>query len=777
VTLLVLGCSWILGLLPVGMWSAPAWMGAAWLAAGSPIALLNGPLKGRYGLWAAAVVLALVAGLRLESAVDTEPPGWLNFAGSEVELRGEVVSEPDPGATSNAYELRVESMADQGGSALAGGRVLAYLHQYEELLPGDVVVLEGKLGLPPRFDSFDYRQYLAARGIHAVMYRPEVLQRDPASGSARRSLTAMRLALDRSLQRALPEPEASLAAGIAFGRDGNLSDEAKLAYNRSGLRHLVAVSGSNVALVGALTYFLAIPVIGRRWAWIPAAVTIAAYLCAAGLSASVMRAGVMAAVLLAGTALGRPQSSLPGLMAAVIVLTLWQPRIALEPGFQLSASATAGLIAFGPWLTHWLARATSRGLFAFTPAWVCFAAGYTVAASIATAPIMWVTFGEVSLVSPLANLVVEPVFIVAFWGSMATAVLGSVSESAARLAGLAAFYPLAFIWWCARTFSAFPGATITPRAVSAEAVVTAYAVLGAAAAFAYRYRPPAREEPHHARTRRAAGSRFALAGAVGAGAIMVVPVSLLQASGPGELTVSFLNVGQGDATLITTPSGKQVLIDGGPSGIVLARELGEVMPHWDRSLDLVILSHPDEDHMAGLIEARSRFAVSGAMDNGITRTTETFSYYEATYSDAKGLQAGDDFTIDGVHFEVLWPAPELSTGSTNDRSVVIRVSYGEITFLFTGDSEAPVHDSLLLAGEVAADVLKVPHHGSATASRAFLDAVDPAVAVISVGPNPYGHPRQEVLAALEASRLYRTDRDGRVSIRTDGNRLRVSTER
>jgi len=258
---------------------------------------------------------------------------------------------------------------------------------------------------------------------------------------------------------------------------------------------------------------------------------------------------------------------------------------------------------------------------------------------------------------------------------------------------------------------------------------------------------------------------------------MVVPVSLLPASGPGELTVSFLNVGQGDATLITTPSGKQVLIDGGPSGIVLARELGEVMPHWDRSLDIVILSHPDEDHMAGLIEARSRFAVSVAMDNEIARTTETFSYYEATYSDANGLRAGDDFTIDGVHFEVLWPDPEFGTGSTNDRSVVIRVSYEEITFLFTGDSEAPVHDALLLAGEVAADVLKVPHHGSATASRAFLDAVDPAVAVISVGPNPYGHPREEVLAALEGSRLYRTDRDGRVSIRTDGSRLRVSTER
>src|SRR5512147_3171496 len=167
------------------------------------------------------------------------------------------------------------------------------------------------------------------------MYRPSVRQREGGAASIGRWLTSERLKFDRALSRSLPEPESSLAAGIAFGRDDGLSFETSEEFNRSGLRHLVA----------ALMYLIAVPVIGRRWAWIPAGLAITAYLGAAGLAPSVVRAGLMALTFLIGSVLGRPQSGMPALFAAVILMTGISPGLATDPGFLLSATATAGIIA------------------------------------------------------------------------------------------------------------------------------------------------------------------------------------------------------------------------------------------------------------------------------------------------------------------------------------------------------------------------------------------------------------------------------------------------
>jgi competence protein ComEC len=257
----------------------------------------------------------------------------------------------------------------------------------------------------------------------------------------------------------------------------------------------------------------------------------------------------------------------------------------------------------------------------------------------------------------------------------------------------------------------------------------------------------------------------------------------------GRLHVAFLDVGQGDAILITTPEGRQILVDGGPNPTQLAWALGRHMPFWDRSLDLIVLTHPDSDHMTGLIPLFKRYQVKRALASSLVIDgDEAGPWRQAAKAADVGITVAERGMIidpgSGVHLEVLHPsAAPLSRGaSDNDSSIVLRLTYGATSFLFTGDLEAPGEQELLDSGPpLAAQVLKVSHHGSSGATTArFLRAVMPQLAVIQVGAdNLFGHPAPELLARLEeaAVAVLRTDRQGTIVISSDGQQLRVRTTR
>jgi len=772
--LIILAAAWIAGLLPVGLWGAPWWLGAAWVAA--PAAALAAWRQISWPTAAAGVVLAAAAGARLAAALQPEVIPVSEFTGQEATLFGTVVSEPDPGDLTTAYDIRVDRLVLADGATVEqAGTVRAWLHQYAKYLPGDRVRLEGELKAAPVFDDFDYRAYLARQGVGAVLYRPKDTLEAPGERSAGRELTRARLALDRSLQRALPEPEASLAGGIAFGRDGGLPRDVVEAFNRSGLRHLVAVSGANLVLVAALTMAVAVRLIGRRRGWPLAAVAVAGYVAIAGFEPSVVRAAVMTAVLFAGELIGRPQSGMPGLAAAVIVITAGWPRLAVDPGFQLSAAATAGLIAFGPWLRHGAESARRWWPVSWLPGWLTDVAALSLAATIATTPITWGHFGSVSLIGPLANVLVQPVVAVAFWASLATALAGAAAPGAAAAAGAAAYYPLAFILDTAQ-LAASPGwAALESGRLSPGTAALAMSLLAAAALVAYRYLPDTRELPEAVRSRAVLGNRLLVGGATGALVLAIAPGI---DGRPGHLRIDMLDIGQGDAILLTTPGGAQVLVDTGPSGLRLARQLGAVMPHWDRTIELVLLSHPQEDHIGGLPALASRYRVRTVVTTGDRNDTRTAALATAAVEDRESVaRAGDHFTVDGVQFTVLWP-PEGGGGSLNQRSLVVLVEYDGVRLLLTGDSEGPAQRALLAAGLEQVDILKVPHHGSRTSDPNFLALANGGLALISVGAgNPFGHPHPSTLAALEGATVVRTDADGRIRVDVEGGRIRVRTER
>ena len=240
----------------------------------------------------------------------------------------------------------------------------------------------------------------------------------------------------------------------------------------------------------------------------------------------------------------------------------------------------------------------------------------------------------------------------------------------------------------------------------------------------------------------------------------------------GELKVHFFDVGQGDAIFIEAPGGKQVLVDGGPDNSVI-QKLSEVMPFWDRSIDLVLLTHHDADHLTGLIEVLKRYEVKGIIETGIQCEKADCLAWRQTKEKEKALniaaKLGQEISIgENAKILILHPLEYLNgkeISKANNSSVVAKLIYGDHSLLLTGDIEEQVERKLVLSEiNIDSDYLKVPHHGSKTSTGGqFLEGVSPLMAFISLGlDNRYGHPHDEVTGRLEKRniRYYRTDIDG-----------------
>jgi competence protein ComEC len=245
------------------------------------------------------------------------------------------------------------------------------------------------------------------------------------------------------------------------------------------------------------------------------------------------------------------------------------------------------------------------------------------------------------------------------------------------------------------------------------------------------------------------------------------------------LEINFFDVGQGDSIFIETPSQNQILIDGGPGSSVLEK-LGREIPFWDRTIDLVVLTHPEADHMSGLIEVLKRYKVENVLWTGVKKDTSEYEKWSKTLEKEVAnviiARAGEKITAGKAEIEVLWPLESMENkelSESNDSSVILRMVYGQKSFLFTGDAAKISEESLVSGGAlIDSDVLKIGHHGSKTSSSdEFLEKISPEIGVIEVGrENKYGHPNQDVLDRLlkYAIKILRTDIDGDIKMISDG---------
>ena len=253
---------------------------------------------------------------------------------------------------------------------------------------------------------------------------------------------------------------------------------------------------------------------------------------------------------------------------------------------------------------------------------------------------------------------------------------------------------------------------------------------------------------------------------------------------PKYLMVDFLNVGQGDSAFVETPQGHQIMIDGGPNSVVLAK-LAFLMPFWDKDLDLIILTHPEKDHMQGLLEVLKNYRADYILWSGIKKDGQDYEKWLAVLEHQKKLgakiivaESSEIITAGDLKIDVLYPFLSLENKevkSANETSVVAKIIYGKNYFLFTGDIDMAIERKIVKSGQnVNADVLKIAHHGSKySTSPEFLQSVSPFLAVISVGKNSYGHPTSEVLNKLEnfGIKVKRTDIAGDIKLMSDGNKI------
>jgi competence protein ComEC len=265
---------------------------------------------------------------------------------------------------------------------------------------------------------------------------------------------------------------------------------------------------------------------------------------------------------------------------------------------------------------------------------------------------------------------------------------------------------------------------------------------------------------------------------------LLVWIAVWDLSKPELLEIIFFNVGQGDSIFIETPKKHQILIDGGPDSIIL-RKLSENLPFWDRTIDLIILTHPENDHLGGLIEVLKKYKVEAVLWTGIKRNSPQFREWEKLIENERAkiyiAQFGEKIIAGKTILEIFYPFENLAgqeVKNSNDSSIFTKLIFEENSFLFTGDASQEIEKKLLEKEiDLNSDVLKVGHHGSKTSSNEeFLKKVSPEIAIISVGKeNSYGHPHFEVLERLKKAgiKIFRTDLDGDIKINSDGKHLLI----
>jgi competence protein ComEC len=582
---------------------------------------------------------------------------------------------------------------------------------------------------------------------------------DPAAAS--HLLLGLRGSAEARLHRLFPR-HGGVADALLLGRRETLDPALRETFARAGLAHLLAISGMHVGLLAGFLMLLAGALrLGRRAAIGATLATLAAYLALIGAPPSALRAGLMLALVLTTFLLQRPAALLPAVALAAWLILLLSPLTLLNPGFQLS---------FGGVLSILVARAAL--LPGLPPAWRergwrrWLSEGVVVsgAAFLGTLPASAHHFQTVAPAAIVANLPAVPLLGVALAGVTLALLLDPLLPPLAALLADGAGATLDLLTLVARLFGSLPGAQVElARPNWALWLVAGMATLLALDA-SMRLRRPFR------------------AGIVTSvlGALLLAWPAVGSARGPA-LELHFLDVGQGDATLVRTPGGRWVMIDAGPRSAGYDAGERRVLPylraHRVRALEALVLTHPHADHVGGAPAVLRRLPVRRLVDPGYVHGSpyylETLELAEERGVAWEEARPGVSFVVDGILFDVLGPERETveSTHDANEASVIVRVVMGGFAALFTGDASVQVESRLVREHGTAlrSAVLKAGHHGSSTStSELFLRAVRPEAVVISAGSgNRYGHPAPAVMARLQAHgvRVLRTDRDGTVVLR------------
>lgn len=723
------------------------------------------------------------------------------------EIRGVIAAQPDARDKTTHIELSVREIKTNHDWQKSQGKILLFVPRYPEYRYGDILLIKGKLENPPQFDNFDYQSYLARENIYSTILNPGIEVLNHSEGFTPLGwIYELREHLSQVLSAVLPEPQASLAQGIVLGIRSSIPEALRTNLAVTGTAQLLAISGINLSIIAGVMVALGLWIFGRRryiYVWL-ALFTIWFYSLITGMQAPVIRSAIMASLFLFAELLGRQKSAFVALALSAAIMVGIDPQILWSVSFQLSFLAMVGLIFIAPPIQNIgrkavYARLDEEGWGAKSITMVTDSFSITLGALIAVWPVIAYNFGIISIVGPLANFLIAPVlsFIIIF-GAM-TALIGLISLPAAQIFGWVAWVFLSYMLWMVNAFAALPSAAINTNIVNLNFISVYYVILGLAI---WLLTVP----------RKLMNILAGLAGKVKPGIVrsielfdtvpkkwVVVPLlviafltSYTAATLPdNNLHVNVLDVGEGDSIFIKTGN-QNILIDGGPSPQAVCAGLSHKMPFWDRTIDLLILTHPHLDHLSGLIEVLHRYQINQVLAPNLV--TDSPSYQEwLKLIKTKNIkyvlaQSGQDIKLaDGANLKILNP-PDTSPGNLEsdleNNGIVARLTLNKISFLFTADIGQEAEARLISRrADLTCTVLKVAHHGSSTSTTFdFLNIAKPQIAAISVGAeNTFGHPNENTLRRLKevlgSENIYRTDKSGTIEFTTDGQRIWVKREK
>lgn len=728
-------------------------------------------------------------------------PFWGHF----VTVEGWVSGEPDVRSREVYYRVRPDWLTFGDKRRLVSGNVLIRCTKGGKVYGyGDRVVARGYLSMPDEPGNpgqFDYRMYLLRKGIGAVLSvkdEGDIVTTGTGTGNP---LVKLALGIKQRLVRVgentLPPDQATLLNGIVFGVRGEIDAREKEIFNETGVNHILSVSGLHVGLVlAAVAGLLKLARMPRR-CQLPLILTVLViYAVMTGLSPPVVRSTVMAVVLLLGHYLGREAHWPTGMALAALLVLLFTPAALFDPGFQLSFTATWGILYLSPVLGGLLKKQLplppGAALFFAVP----------LAAQLGTLPLTALHFNLVTAAALPANLLAVPLVGIILPLGAAAALVGQFSMPLAGVLNAATGALLELFRWLVSHIRELPGGYYYITSPAWLLVLAWYPLLWLLG----KKVETSGGKSHASPARWAAMVSLSL--------VLLVSGWWSWRSGENRLKAHFIDVGQGDSIYVQFPNGKGMLVDtGGKKGeFISGKGAGDVVTAYLRrmginSIDVLVLTHPHEDHAGGARSIVERFPVGTVLVSpsgfpldgwgGISGdgNNEPGDVPDPSYIDLlSGMikngvpvrfpRAGDKLMLDsGVDITFLSPGEPMNDtrSDLNNNSLVIMLNYGRQDILLTGDIEEEAQQWLLDSGNrLACTVLKVPHHGSRYILPEFLEACSPQVTVISVGKyNSFGHPDPETLARLEESPagIYRTDRDGAVVLSTDGEELWVETGR
>ncbi len=526
-------------------------------------------------------------------------PGWPATVPDRTRavFEGTVLQEPAARGRDQELWVDLESRRSDLGTELASGRVVVRTAYAGPVLPGDRVVISGTLRVPGRTPDFDYRAWLAARGVSRIVYDGTVLAVEPGDSPAALAGRVRRW-LGANLRSRLPADEAALAEGLVLGLRSGLSAAAQEAFNRTGTTHILVVSGYNVGLVGTVCLWVGRLLFGARWGWASGLLGIGLYIGLVGLSPPTIRAGIMGVLGLVAVALGRPGWPANGLGLAVAAMLLADPGFISDLSFQLSVLATAGIIFLAPAMQAWYAPRLGGqgrpGLVRRVMLGAADVAAVTAAAWAATTPVILAGFRMLSAVAIPANVVIAPAVPAAVFGSAVLALAGPLGPVADILA-LVVRLPLGYILGAVRVLSDLPGAAF---GVGPWGGVETAVWLGVVGALAF---GPAR----------ALVVRTWPLAPVGLAGGALLAATLL----PHPARVDVYDLG-GRRLVLVEAHGLRVLVGSTGAASSLVRTLSGRLPAWDRNLDLVVWTDPGRQESAALSALGREFTVGRVVTAG-----------------------------------------------------------------------------------------------------------------------------------------------------------------